>query len=1283
MLALNYLKAQQQSTAREWNEQILYAISADFARPTVHARNLFHLSIAMYDAWMVYEPTGNTYLLGKNLGDYTSNFNGVATPDDIDEAREIALSFAAFRLIEHRYAQSPGIIAISDSIETLMSSKGLDINNESIDYIDGGPAELGNFIASEVIAFGYTDGSNEADNYANIYYEPVNPPIEVEEPGNPDIIYPNRWQQISLSVSIDQSGEIVENAPPFLSPEWGNVLPFAMTDENKVIKNRDGHDYQVYLDPGEPALIDTTDPSGLESFYKWNFALVPVWQSHLDTALNVVWDVSPNSIGNIQSYPETQDEYEEFYNFYEGGDPGEGYTLNPVTGEPYEPQLIRRADYARVLAEFWADGPESVTPPGHWFKIYNEISDHPLFERKWAGQGPELDPLEYDIKAYLAIGGSMHDAAIAAWSVKGYYDYLRPVSAVRFMADRGQCTDPGLPNYHPAGIPLIPGYIELVEIDEPLAGLANQHAGKIKLYTWKGPDFIEDPDSDEAGVGWILAENWWPYQRPSFVTPPFAGYVSGHSTYSRTAAELLTLMTGSPFFPGGMSGFEVEQDEFLVFENGPSETFQLQWATYTDASDQCSLSRIWGGIHPPIDDIPGRKMGMELGPMCFNLADEIIHENRPFISNVEISTPLINQSAIGDICTISFSYNEEMDQSSTPSIQFENETVSNILTLQSSQWTNSTSFEASYLIENFETDPLLTIFSISGAENANQVAQNPFLNNQDLIIDTKSPEVLSVSFSENLVNDVSVSNGQVSVGMEFSEACNTNESPLLSLSSSVNLGNTMTYSESESQWTSESSFEAVFLLSDENVETTDISLNITNVQDLAGNQLLEYSEATEFTIDTKNPVLTNSLVNDELITIQDIGTTQVLVSLSFDEEMDTTSNPELLFQDPNPTDDILQYNSLGSTWVDSANCQIQYSVNNAAVELDNIVFTLDNFQDLNGNSPNTDSVAELFIIDTKPANVELLSPSLNWISDQDLDSGFYLDVVFSETMDTDQDALVIPSASGVENSLSNDFIASEWIDENTFRAFYNLTDQNIVIPNISVSVDFALDINGNSQEIYSENNVFNLDTENPEILSMSSSDYFIEEGDIGVDAFEIILIFQEAMDTSIIPEMEFSPAATVNEVLSIDLSDSEWLNEYTFKYSFDVNDVEIMNLGVSVSITGGSDIAGNAISSFSVDNFLIIDTEALSTADISSIQGIEIYPTIIYRGQELLISSEEFYPECTFKLFDSAGKMVVESQNKQLHQGVNSYSIPSFQSGLYLYEIRIENQFARGKLFVK
>ena len=355
--------------------------------------------------------------------------------------------------------------------------------------------------------------------------------------------------------------------------------------------------------------------------YQWGFALVAAWSSHLDPADGALWDISPGNIGNAPELPQTLAEYQEFYNMLEGGDASRGHSLNPHTGQPYEEQWVPRADYARVLAEFWADGPETETPPGHWFSILNYVSDHPLFEKRFKGEGPILDDLEWDVKAYLAMGGAMHDAAVTTWSIKCWYDYVRPISAIRWLADQGQSSDPDLPHYDLLGLPLIDGHIELVQAGDPLAGEDGEHIGKIKLKSWRGPTYIADPATDIAGVGWILAENWWPYQRSNFVTPAFAGYVSGHSTFSSAAAEILTLLTGDPFFPGGLGEFRIERNRFLVFEEGPSIDVVLQWATYQDASDQSSLSRLWGGIHPPADDVPARLIGSRIGEDAFALAE--------------------------------------------------------------------------------------------------------------------------------------------------------------------------------------------------------------------------------------------------------------------------------------------------------------------------------------------------------------------------------------------------------------------------------------------------------------------------------------------------------------------------------------------------------------------------------------------------------------------------------------------------------------------------------------
>ena len=567
----------------------------------------------MFDAWSAYENTSSAWLLGRTVGGFTCDLAAFTLPQDIHPAREEAISHAVYRMIEHRFVNSPGVDEIMDSANTLMGDLGFDIANTSVDYAGGSAAALGNYIADCYIQFGMQDGANEANDYVNTAYVPVNPAVEPELPGNPNIVDLDRWQPIALTLFIDQAGNPVANQPEFLSPEWGQVEPFALDPADRTIYTRDGFDYEVYFDPGMPPTYN----GPLSAEYKWGFALVSIWSAHLDPGDGVMMDISPNSLGNITSYPADPSEYPLFYDLLQGGDASVGYGSNPVTGAPYDPQIVPRGDYARVLAEFWADGPDSETPPGHWFVILNEVNDHPELEKRLEGVGEELTPLEWDVKAYFVLGGAMHDSAIAAWGIKGYYDYIRPLSAIRAMADLGQSSDPTAASYHVDGIPLEPGFIELVEAGDPLEGAAGEHIDKIKLFAWRGPDFIADPDVDQAGVGWILAENWWPYQRPSFVTPPFAGYVSGHSTYSRAGAEVLTALTGSNYFPGGMSGFEITANEFLVFEEGPSVDMTLQWATYQDASDQCSLSRIWGGIHPPADDIPGRLIGEQIGINAF------------------------------------------------------------------------------------------------------------------------------------------------------------------------------------------------------------------------------------------------------------------------------------------------------------------------------------------------------------------------------------------------------------------------------------------------------------------------------------------------------------------------------------------------------------------------------------------------------------------------------------------------------------------------------------------
>jgi hypothetical protein len=347
----------------------------------------------------------------------------------------------------------------------------------------------------------------------------------------------------------------------------------------------------------------------------------------------VVLDISPGSFGNNSL----------------GTNDGTGHSVNPATGLSYAPNLVKRGDFARVLAEFWADGPNSETPPGHWNSLANAVSDHPSFTKRLGGTGPVLDDLEWDVKLYFALNAAVHDAACAAWSVKREYDGWRPITAIRFMGQLGQSSDPQGASYHPNGLPLIPELIELVSTDTAKPG--GRHAGlpvgTVAVLSWPGSP--ANPAVEHSGVRWILAADWFPYQKKTFVTPSFPGYISGHSTFSRSAAEVLAAITGSPFFPGGLGTFTAPGGTFLTFEKGPSDTVQLQWATYFDASDQAGLSRIWGGIHPSVDDLPGRRVGAQCGRGVWALARQYFDGA---ITRAPISMTMLRLAS--DRCAVSY-----------------------------------------------------------------------------------------------------------------------------------------------------------------------------------------------------------------------------------------------------------------------------------------------------------------------------------------------------------------------------------------------------------------------------------------------------------------------------------------------------------------------------------------------------------------------------------------------------------------------------------------------------
>ncbi|MGD1804613.1 DUF6851 domain-containing protein [Dapis sp. BLCC M126] len=232
-------------------------------------------------------------------------------------------------------------------------------------------------------------------------------------------------------------------------------------------------------------------------------------------------------------------------------------------------------DEQKLIAEFWEDGGGTSFPPGTWMTFGQYVSAR------------DNHTLDQDVKLFFNLGNAVFDAGIAAWDAKTFYDYARPVRTVR----------------------------ELGELR--LIGEFNSELGGFAIDAWAGPG---------EGTQRILATDFLTYQTPgSDPSPPFAEYVSGHSTFSAAGAEILERFTGSDDFGASVS-FGAGESRF---EPGvtPQEPITLEWATFSDAADEAGISRLYGGIHFDDGDINGRQLGREVGENVWSATESLISPN--------------------------------------------------------------------------------------------------------------------------------------------------------------------------------------------------------------------------------------------------------------------------------------------------------------------------------------------------------------------------------------------------------------------------------------------------------------------------------------------------------------------------------------------------------------------------------------------------------------------------------------------------------------------------------
>ncbi|MDZ7847983.1 MAG: T9SS type A sorting domain-containing protein [Owenweeksia sp.] len=468
-----------------------------------------------------------------------------------------------------------------------------------------------------------------------------------------------------------------------------------------------------------------------------------------------------------------------------------------------------------------------------------------------------------------------------------------------------------------------------------------------------------------AGVDWILAENWWPYQRPTFVTPPFAGYVSGHSTFSRAAAEVMTMMTGDAYFPGGMGEFFAEKNKFLVFEEGPSQNVTLQWATYRDASDQCSLSRIWGGIHPPADDMPGRLLGIEVGTEAFNLAKTYWENGVPDVVGLSTSVDMITDSLAGAAnFDIAVSYDLRMDTTINPSISFPVEKSSNTLHLDSalSGWEDEFTYKAVYNVADSNQTLLDIDIQVSGGQDVN-TAMPPAFNTADHFdIDMENPHVVQLSVQPLLMADQHTGTAKATITATFNEVLDTAFIPQIAFPVEDPLQKSLSLNTDSTGWVDSVSYRFSYNLVDSNETLMDIDVQVTGLRDTNSNASDSTIWVDQFSIDTENPYLTGITASVDTIKRAQIGTAGFSLSLNYSENMDTTMLPNLSFPVEDPTAITLTYNPGSSYWMNPATFMAFYDVDSAVHSMNDIDVEGGMGQDKAGNPDTALLLADHFHI---------------------------------------------------------------------------------------------------------------------------------------------------------------------------------------------------------------------------------------------------------------------------------------------------------------------------------
>ena len=364
---------------------------------------------------------------------------------------------------------------------------------------------------------------------------------------------------------------------------------------------------------------------------------------------------------------------------------------------------------------------------------------------------------------------------------------------------------------------------------------------------------------------------------------------------------------------------------------------------------------------------------------------------------------------------------------------------------------------------------------------------------------------------------------------------------------------------------------------------------------LGGSIGLSKVTTNDITVDNVDPSVSTVEVDTDPIYDGDLSQ---VVTVTFDEVMldDGTADPVITFSSGSWTSSADgTYNATDEEWTET------FTLTDADSNVSDVTIDVTGTKDAAGNDQNNYVPEAEFDIDSENPTVSDVSVSDVFLTDVDDAGTFWVNVTFSEHMDTSS-VPVFTFSPDVNDTANLTWDSGSWDGNTMYNASFTFADTASNVSDVTIDVTGTKDDIGNDQNNYVPVAEFDIDSENPTVSDVSVSDVFLIESDAGT--FWVNVTFSEAMDTSSVPVFTFSP--DVNDTENLTWDSGSWDGNTMYNASFTFADTDSNVSDVTIDVTGTKDAAGNdqnnyvPVAEFDIatDNPAFVSAQAVGTNSI-------------------------------------------------------------------------------------